>query len=194
MDIVPFPGGAGGGGLEIGALGPVSIGGSIKARGFFGFDTFGAGGGSGGGILLHGPTVTLLSGVIDVAGGVGGSGSPQYAGGGGGAGGRVHVLTEPDGFFINPGFVVNTAGGFGGAPNGSSGGSGSFVVGILGPPPVGVEGCIEVSGTALVGATVRIRQRYVRRETTTDSNGCYAFEDLVHGRPATITIKVPRLP
>ena len=52
-------GGGGGGAIEIGAIGRISVGGSISANGSSGSE--GGGGGSGGGIFLHGDSVTLSS-------------------------------------------------------------------------------------------------------------------------------------
>jgi hypothetical protein len=75
-------GGSGGGAIEIGAIGRISVGGSILANGSSG----NGGGGSGGGIFLHGASVTLSSsGVLSAQGGNG------YGGGGGRRRGRPGV-------------------------------------------------------------------------------------------------------
>ena len=188
-----MPGGAGGGGLEIGASGGITIAGTIKANGYQGADSFGAGGGSGGGVFVHAPTVNL-SGVINAGGGAGGSGSGFTQGGGGGGSGRVHVLTGPGGFFADPGLVVITSGGNGGAPNGGVGGSSGMVVGLLTRPGPAVTGCIQVSGTALAGIPVQIKQQNFKQQTVTDPNGCYAFSGAKADRKGTITIELPPLP
>ena len=106
------PGAGGGGAIEIGAVGPLTISGSILARGggslFSG--NFGGGGGSGGGILLHANSV-LLTGSLSAAGGdgiegfgpTGGPGSTFVAPGGGGGGGRVTILSGPGGFVAERG-------------------------------------------------------------------------------------------
>src|SRR5208337_2143176 len=71
------PGGGGGGAIELGAVGNISVKGSVLANGGCaisgGLDTGGGGGGAGGGILLHGEGVTL-SGLLSAIGGSGGSG------------------------------------------------------------------------------------------------------------------------
>jgi hypothetical protein len=85
-----------------------------------------------------------------------------------------------------------TRGGNGGVLTGSSGGSSALVVDVLTPPPPPViAGCLERSGTALTGATVKIRQKSVHQETTTDNDGCYAFTSPLSEGGATITIEVP---
>ena len=116
------PGAGGGGAIEIGAVGPLTISGSILARG--GGSLFlwqlGGGGGSGGGILLHANSV-LLTGSLSAAGGdgsegfgpTGGPGSTSVAPGGGGGGGRVTILSGPGGF-VESGATINVAGGAGG--------------------------------------------------------------------------------
>jgi len=85
-------GGDGGGGIELSALGDVTIGasGSVLADGIGGEVTggvAGGGGGAGGGIFIHGEDVTV-NGTLSADGGAGGN---NAAGGGGGAGGRILV-------------------------------------------------------------------------------------------------------
>jgi len=88
-------GGSGGGAIELGAIGGITIGGSILANGI--------GGGSGGGIFLHGDSVALLSsGALSVEGGSGL--------GGGGGGGRVLILVGEGGFSGDVG-SINVSGG-----------------------------------------------------------------------------------
>ncbi len=81
-------GGDGGGGIELGALGDVSITGTVTADAgelvFFGGTTRRAGGGAGGGILIHGDDVTLGTGSLLSA-----DGTESTLSGGAGAGGRV---------------------------------------------------------------------------------------------------------
>jgi hypothetical protein len=101
----PFAGGGGGGGIEMGAVGNISIGGGgILANGGAGHGGHrgaanGSGGGSGGGILLHGDSVSLTS-ILSAKGGAGGSGFVTGDGGGGG-GGRVAIVVGPGGFSGN---------------------------------------------------------------------------------------------
>jgi hypothetical protein len=101
-----FFGGGGGGAIEVGAVGGITIAGSILANGGSGMSA--ASGGSGGGIFLHGDSVAL-SGVLSAEGG----GNPNFDGGGGGGGGRVDILTGPGGFTGNVG-GINVSGGAGG--------------------------------------------------------------------------------
>jgi hypothetical protein len=83
-------GGGGGGAIEIGAIGRISVGGSISANGSSGSE--GGGGGSGGGIFLHGNSVTLSSsGVLSAQGG---NGSDVGGGGGGGRPGTAVNIFE----------------------------------------------------------------------------------------------------
>ena len=87
------PGLAGGGGLQVGTLGDLTVLGDIRVNalttnsGDFSF----AGGGSGGGVILSGRTVTL-GGRLDANGG-----ASNFAGGGGG-GGRILIDTGSGGF------------------------------------------------------------------------------------------------
>jgi Ca2+-binding RTX toxin-like protein len=86
-------GGDGGGGIELSALGDVTIGalGSILADGIDGElgagNLAGGGGGAGGGIFIHGQDVTV-NGTLSADGGAGGN---VVGGGGGGGGGRILV-------------------------------------------------------------------------------------------------------
>jgi hypothetical protein len=92
----------------------------------------GTGGGSGGGILLHGEGVTL-TGLLSAHGGDGGAGgffnlSPRslvvVGGGGGGAGGRVVIDPRPGGFADIGGTIDVSGGAGGGGPVGFDGGAG----------------------------------------------------------------------
>ncbi len=110
-------GGDGSGALQIGALGLLSVGGTIDARGGDGSNgTGGAGGGSGGQLILHAFDLTLsATSFLTVRGGDGGL--PSGAdGGGGGGGGRVHFIHNADGALANDGFVLVSGGIAGGAP------------------------------------------------------------------------------
>ena len=106
-------GGQGGGAIELGAVGLVSVSGSIFANGSPGqagqssdFIASG-GGGSGGGILIHGDSVNL-SGILSAVGGAGGkdlaNARPYNTDGGAGGGGRIEVL-----YNMTSGGFVNTA-------------------------------------------------------------------------------------
>jgi hypothetical protein len=100
-------GGTGGGGIQLGALGVLTVSGTVSANG--GNGTMGqlseqvscgsGGGGSGGGILIQAADVTLTSGaVLSVNGGEGGEAyvlpleNPNIGGGGGGGGGGRIVI------------------------------------------------------------------------------------------------------
>jgi hypothetical protein len=99
IDPLEGLGGAGGGAIELGANGAITIGGSIRADGSSGGrDIFGSGigrnsgGGAGGGIFLHGNSVTLLStALLSATGGGGGSIGLDGDSGGGGGGGEVLI-------------------------------------------------------------------------------------------------------
>jgi hypothetical protein len=103
-------GGGGGGAIELGAKGAITVGGSILANG--GQAQLGAGGGAGGGIYLHGDSVTLLSTALLSAAGGGGGGfvgsAPAFGGGGGG--GEVYIDSGLGGFTDNGGYI-NVSGG-----------------------------------------------------------------------------------
>jgi PEP-CTERM motif len=111
-------GGGGGGGLEIGAIGTLTIplSGFILAEGAS--ESVGAGGGSGGGVFLH-ASIVNYDGAILAIGGDGGANTSQGGmnggsggGGGGGSGGRVLIEYSSGISILNP---IDVAGGFGGA-------------------------------------------------------------------------------
>jgi hypothetical protein len=94
-------GGGGGGGLELGAIGAITIAGQGviasggnggRGEGSSSQPAGGGGGGAGGGLLVHADSVALLS-TLDVRGGAGGRSlyASNLAAGGGGAGGRVYI-------------------------------------------------------------------------------------------------------
>jgi hypothetical protein len=125
-------GNGGGGGLEIGAVGTVHLlgTGSILANGGTSGPFFpSVGGGSGGGIFLHGNSILLDSaGLISADGGAGGpsqsAGGPggfQGATGGGGGGGRILLETGYGGLSRNS--TIDVSGGSGGigTPFGTAG-------------------------------------------------------------------------
>lgn len=115
-------GGGGGGGVEIGALGTITISGSIQANGGAGGaqNQVGGGGGGGGAILVHGTAVNI-SGSLAARGGVGGGNGSTLTGGGGGGGGQVLVAYSSPGGYTSTGTVDVSGGGkvsntaFGGA-------------------------------------------------------------------------------
>lgn len=162
-----WPGGGGGGALEFTALGPLTITGTISARGGSGSgdgsgNDQGGGGGSGGGILLNAPSIDLVTGaLVEVTGGVGGTTSLANRGGGGGGGGRIAFYTDAltDSSGIIPGGAtpagVTTAGGLGGtnAPTGSAGAAGTyFRDAVVVPEPTGLA-------LLAVGSLVALRRR-----------------------------------
>ena len=139
-----FPGGGGGGAIELGAIANISVSGSILADGFGSYPPYflGAGGGSGGGILLDGDGVTL-TGLLSAHGGDGdagggyslGKGGGSVGGGGGGGGGEV-VFDPRPGVFADIGGTIDVSGGTGGSggfgPDGTAGGAG--VVNVVPEP------------------------------------------------------------
>lgn len=128
-------GGGGGGGIELGAVGVLSVqlGGQILANGgdgqtLFTISTDGTGGGgAGGGILLHATSVNQY-GTLEAKGGNGG-GAPRNGGGGGG--GAILVVHHASGWFDNAGGTQSVAGG----TSGPGGGGESGVVGVLAVTP-----------------------------------------------------------
>ncbi len=131
-------GGGGGGAIEIGALGVISVSGSIDVSGSAGgpglgtglsVASSGGGGGSGGGILLHGQSV-VVTGSLIADGGVGGAGgsSPNDgSGGGGGGGGRIVIGYYPGTLDLANALILLTGGSgglTGGGVNASAGASG----------------------------------------------------------------------
>ena len=135
-------GGDGGGGIELAAVGDITIGalGSILADGCNGEINglvAGGGGGAGGGILIHGEDVTV-NGTLSADGGFGGN---NFGGGGGGGGGRILVAELAAGSSAAPtialalGATITADGGFQGS--GAQGGfSGSVITNhtIVGAP------------------------------------------------------------
>ena len=160
-------GGGGGGAIELGAVGLLSVSGSVVSRGGDAFVP-GAGGGAGGGIFLHSSSVSL-SGTLDVSGGAGAAGVAQpstisYMGGGGGGGGRILVLSD-QGLPI-PGSVL--IGGGGGAtsypnanPAGQDGSAGVFQFAPLASVPE--PSSISLLAAALAALSIGKRWRRVRR-------------------------------
>jgi hypothetical protein len=116
-------GGGGGGAVEIGAIGRISISGSILAGGGTGLGSgapVGAGGGgAGGSIFVHGSEV-VLSGVLSAPGGAGGPsfGGAGGGGGGGGGGGTVLIAAGPGGV-SDLGALIDVSGGPGGLDSSS---------------------------------------------------------------------------
>ena len=102
--------GLGGGAIELGAVGLVSISGGIFANGGSGggggFLVGGGGGGSGGGVLVHGNAIDL-SGTIAAVGGLGSGGGfnngTNNSNGGDGGGGIVNLV-----YSGRPGDLLNT--------------------------------------------------------------------------------------
>ena len=118
-----WPGGAGGGGIEIGAVGLLDlVGVSISANGSNGTNSGGngGGGGSGGAIFVHALSVSLdADASLHALGGNGGNGF-NFSGSGGG-GGRIVVLTNNNGVFTESGASISADGGLAGSANQSGG-------------------------------------------------------------------------
>ena len=140
---VNLPGGGGGGAIELGAFGNISVNGSVLANGGSASSFYaggGGGGGAGGGILLHGEGVTL-SGLLSAIGGNGGSGGSdgrnyphsvaEWGSGGNGGGGQVVIDPGAGGFSGSLTTSINVSGGAGGGPGAAAGGLGQ--VAIIGP-------------------------------------------------------------
>jgi hypothetical protein len=136
------PGGGGGGAVEIGAIGTLTISGTIRANGGYSAQLpppIGAGAGSGGAILLHGNSVAL-GGTLSALGGLSGLGrNPDSEGGtaagGAGGGGRIAVLYNSS--YSQTG-VVNI-------------GNGSFIVAATVPEPSPLWLSTVVSAAGLTG-------------------------------------------
>jgi len=171
--------GAGGGAIEIGAVGALTMnGGSILANGAS--EQIILGGGSGGGIFLHGESVSV-SGLLSANGGNGGSGvvngGPSGGeGGGGGGGGGGRILIEYGSSISFAGADITGFGGIGGdslfGPNGPgvSGGAngiltygpydGPFTTTVLPEPPSLVLGAIAVAIAMGFRWAARSRNRF----------------------------------
>jgi uncharacterized delta-60 repeat protein len=124
-------GGGGGGGIELGAVGVITVasGAQVLANGGEGqgiptTSMQGAGGGgAGGGILLHATSVNQ-HGTLQADGGNGGGPSRN---GGGGGGGAILIVHHASGSFDNTGGMQSVAGG----TAGPGGGGESGLVGVL---------------------------------------------------------------
>lgn len=107
-------GGGGGGGIELGALGNITISGQVLANGGNGLsfvdvhgNNNGGGGGAGGGILLHGDDITV-SGALSARGG--NSYQPGDIGNGG-AGGGGRILYSAAGTYDDSSATIDVSGG-----------------------------------------------------------------------------------
>jgi hypothetical protein len=166
----PFQGGgAGGGAIEIGAVGDLLIEADVYADGGGGGLVYpyneyvGGGGGSGGGILLHGESVVVRGGLY-ARGGDGGDG---HLGGGGGGGGRIVVMAATTAEVAGP---VSVDGGRGGGLSqgpmygpdpvpGLPGEAGQFDVVIAAAIPEPSSWALLAIGTAGLVACRRPRRR-----------------------------------
>jgi len=131
-------GGGGGGGVELGAIGSVSITGEVLALGADSDLTTGAsgGGGAGGGILVHGFDVTV-SGTLNAEGG--GAAEAQGFGGfgGSGGGGRILLAHDTSGNFDQTGATITADGGRFIGGNGEAGADGVVsIVAVISNPVV----------------------------------------------------------
>ena len=116
----PPSSGSGGGAIEIGASGHVTISASILVGGGTGTNAIGlgrfGGGGGGGGILTDGESVSI-SGQLGAGGGIGGEAGYASAGGGGG-GGQVAIFAGADGLDLTG--AMDVSGGVGGPGRGET--------------------------------------------------------------------------
>ncbi len=126
-------GGGGGGGIELGAIGSLTlIDSTVRANG--GNDGSGGGGGAGGEVFLHGSMLSLDAATLLTAlGGNGGNG-----GGGGGGGGRI-VLEYGPGGISDLATLVNSGGtttpGFGNPGTPGMAGAAPTIAGLPVPEP-----------------------------------------------------------
>ena len=155
----------GGGAVEIGALGQLDLSGAmLNANGPNGSRVFskGSGGGSGGGIFLHAFDVVMNgSTVLNANGGNGGNHTGQFPGGGGGGGGRIAILTNSSGSFLQGGATLRVNGGtkgtsfLGGNADGSPGSVISASDAVVGLPEPGAS----VAGLAAIATLAALRRR-----------------------------------
>ncbi len=150
--------GGGGGGLEIGALGLLSVGGTIDASGGDGgVGSRNGGGGAGGGVRLHAFDLDI-GGAINARGGVG------PTNGGCGGGGRVLLVTNDRGTVAISGGTIDVGSG---EPRCSTGGvlridavQGVGVdPGAGGPTPLPAPGALGLAAAGLLLAARRRRRR-----------------------------------
>lgn len=138
-------GGGGGGAIELGAIGNLTLSGTVQANGGAGGSVNRGGGGAGGGILVHAPTVSL-TGSLNAIGGV------TFFGGGGG-GGRVLILTA-DGTLASGSLAANVAINGGNGSSGGGGGTGVKELGIgMFPNQAPVAQCQSVTVAAGAACT-----------------------------------------
>ncbi len=136
--------GQGGGAIEMGAVGSISVSGMISANGSAPIavtnpTSAGGGGGSGGGILIHGNTVNL-SGTLSAVGGQGGNGltrSYSTTGGAGGGGLIQIVQSGTPGGYVNTGNILVSNGRF-------------DVLSVPEPSSVVMLGIAAISGIAVI--------------------------------------------
>jgi hypothetical protein len=116
-NTIGYEGGGGGGGIEFGALGSITVeaGGAVIADGADGANPTSinsAGGGAGGGILMHAVDV-IVSGTLSARGGDAGA-SNDFSHSGGGGGGRILLAHDQNGAFSTAGATIDVAGGVSG--------------------------------------------------------------------------------
>jgi hypothetical protein len=116
-NTIGYEGGGGGGGIEFGALGSITVevGGAVYADGADGANPTSinsAGGGAGGGILMHAVDV-IVNGTLTARGGDAGA-SSDFSHSGGGGGGRILLAHDQNGAFSTAGATIDVAGGVSG--------------------------------------------------------------------------------
>jgi hypothetical protein len=158
-------GGSGGGFVDLGALGPVVIGGTVDVHGSNATNgNGGGGGGSGGTILISGSSVSLTGSLL-ANGGNGGNAFSNgagvtYSAGGGGGGGVISI--DAGSGFLNSG-TIDVDGGQGGislssVPTNPGFAGGAGVVNIFEVVPEPASVVLLGAGAVLVGLA-RLRAR-----------------------------------
>jgi hypothetical protein len=142
-------GGGGSGAIELGAIGNLTLSGTVLANGgpSSGGAIARAGGGAGGGILVHAPTVAL-TGSLNAIGG-----ATQFGGGGGG--GRVLILTA-DGTLANGSLDANVNVSGGAGFGGGGAGVKQLGIGMFNQAPVAQCQSVTVAADASCTANASI--------------------------------------
>lgn len=162
-------GGGGAGGLEMAALGDITISSTngIRATGGAGSNVRAGGGGNGGGVFLVATNITV-SGPVNVSGGLGGNGMSEGGGGGGGG----HIVLQAWNSLNYDASLLHLEGGTGGFDPGfnmiGQPGQNGLLTIVAVPEPVSV---IISSGALMIGASILFRRsRRKHRRTRQQQN------------------------